>query len=84
MEAGCALTLAARVWAGVDCTKPDEIENSKLVLRNLLGEVQYTQQISGEIASRVAPAYAERTSPSFAAFRAAVRNGYPDTAAAVE
>ena len=58
-----------------DTSKPDEIRNPKLHLKNLLGERAYTAVVSEEIAQRLdARSIAER-SPSFQGFLEAVRNG---------
>jgi hypothetical protein len=59
----------------VDTSKPDEIQNPKLHLRQLLGERAYTAVISEGIAMRPnAQTICER-SPSFQGFLEAVRNG---------
>ena len=64
-----------RALGNVDASKPDEIQNPKLRLKNLLGEQVYTARVSEEIASRLdAPTIAER-SPSFKGFLDAVMNG---------
>ena len=71
---------ALRVYLGrdpgnVDTAKPDEIQNPKLHLKNLLGDRIYTTVISEEIASTLnAHTIAER-SPSFQGFVEAVKNG---------
>ena len=69
-----------RDWLGralgqVDTSKPDEIRNPKLHLKNLLGDRVYTARVSEEIASRLdAPTIAQR-SPGFKGFLDAVMNG---------
>ena len=58
-----------------DVSKPDEIQNPKLLLKHLLGQRVYTARISEDIARRLdAPTIAER-SPSFKGFLDAVMNG---------
>lgn len=64
-----------KALGSVDSSKPDEIQNPKLHLKNLLGERIYTSGISHEIAGSLdAQTIAER-SPSFRGFRDAVLNG---------
>lgn len=59
----------------VDPSRPDEIENPKHHLKQLLGDRMYTAVISEEIASQLdAPTIAGR-SPSFQSSLDAVRNG---------
>ena len=59
----------------VDASKPDEIENPKLHLKQVLGERRYTARVSGDIAMTLdADAIAER-SPSFRGFLQAFMNG---------
>lgn len=59
----------------VDASKPDEIQNPKLHLKNLLGERAYTAVISEEIARRLNAQTISQRSPSFQGFLEAVRNG---------
>ena len=59
----------------VDSSKPDEIQNPKLHLKNLLGERAYTAVISEEIARRLNVQTIGQRSPSFQGFLEAVRNG---------
>ncbi|MCI0642302.1 MAG: DUF4276 family protein [Gemmataceae bacterium] len=59
----------------VDASKPDEIQNPKLHLKNLLGERAYTAVISEEIASRLDAQTIGHRSPSFQGFLDAVKNG---------
>ena len=69
-----------RDWLGralgqVDTSKPDEIQNPKLHLKNLLGDRVYTARVSEEIARRLdAPTIAQR-SPWLQGFPDAVMNG---------
>lgn len=58
----------------VDASAPDEIDNPKNHLRNLLGE-PYTSRTAERIASALTPAVIRDRSRSFAKFEAAVRNG---------
>jgi hypothetical protein len=64
---------------GVDTSKPDEIENPKGHLRQLLGDRFYTAVISEEIAARLNAQTIAQRSPSFRGFLEAVRNGNPAT-----
>lgn len=59
----------------VDASKPDEIRNPKLHLKQLLGERAYTAVISEEIAMRLKAETIVQRSPSFQGFLEAVRNG---------
>lgn len=63
-----------RSLGSVDASKPDEIENPKLHLKNLLPQV-YTSRVSEEIASELKPQTIEGRSPSFKGFVEAVKNG---------
>ena len=59
----------------VDTSNPDQIQNPKMHLRNLLGRRLYTALVSEEIASQLdAPTIAQR-SPSFRGFLNAAMNG---------
>jgi hypothetical protein len=60
----------------VDTSKPDEIQNPKLHLKNLLGDRIYTAVISEEIARSLNAQTIATRSPSFNAFLEAVRNGH--------
>lgn len=60
----------------VDTSKPDEIRNPKLHLRQLLGDRIYTAVISEEIARTLNPQTIAGRSPSFHRFLEAVRNGH--------
>jgi hypothetical protein len=59
----------------VDTSKPDEIQNPKLHLKNLLGDRIYTVVISEEIATKLNAHTIAGRSPSFQVFLEAVRNG---------
>lgn len=59
----------------VDTSKPDEIRNPKLHLKQLLGDRAYTAVISEEIARTLNPQTIDGRSPSFHGFLEAVRNG---------
>ncbi len=61
----------------VDTSKPDEIQNPKLHLKNLLGDRIYTAVISEDIAKMLNPSTVAGQSPSFQRFVAAVKNGGP-------
>lgn len=59
---------------GVDASKPDEIKNPKLCLKNLIDET-YTARVAEEIAQKLVALEVRSHSPSFAGFEQAVRNG---------
>lgn len=59
----------------VDTSKPDEIRNPKLHLRQLLGDRVYTAVISEEIARTLNAQTIAGKSPSFRGFIAAIKNG---------
>ena len=59
----------------VDTSKPDEINNPKQHLKNLLGDRMYTAVISEEIARLLNAQTIAGRSPSFHGFVQAVRNG---------
>ena len=59
----------------VDPNLPDQIQNPKLHLQQLLGSVMYTAQVSGEIAGRLDVRTITQRSPSFRFFIEAVTNG---------
>ena len=59
----------------VDTSMPDEIENPKNHLKNLLNEEVYTARISEEIAKSLDPPTIAQRSPSFRGFLEAVKNG---------
>ncbi len=58
----------------VDTSKPDEIENPKLHLRHILGQI-YTSRTSEEIAKSLDASVMAQRSPSFRGFLDAVLNG---------
>lgn len=64
-----------RAPGNVDTSKPDEIQNPKLHLKNLLGDRVYTAVISEEIAKRLNAQTIAQRSPSFQGFLVAVMNG---------
>ena len=59
----------------VDTSKPDEIENPKNHLKNVLDDRVYTARISEEIAMSLDPKTIAGRSPSFRGFLEAVKNG---------
>ena len=68
--------LGGRSLGSVDTSAPDNIENPKNHLKNLLREtVLYTARISEEIAQRLNCDTIASRSPSFRSFREEVRNG---------
>ena len=70
--------LGGEALGSVDASQPDEIENPKRHLKNLLGSSTYTARISEEIAQALDARTIEGRSPSFRGFVAAVRNGGRD------
>ena len=69
--------LRGKALRSVDASKPDEIQNPKQHLKNLLERSTYTARTSEDIARTLdARAIAQR-SPSFDGFLSAVRNGSP-------
>lgn len=72
--------IGGRALGHVDASRPDEIQNPKLHLKNLLGSDQtYTARVSEEIASMLNPQTIAGRSPSFNRFLEAVKNGVPHT-----
>ena len=63
-----------RDLGNVDDSRPDEIENPKLHLKNILDQV-YTARVSEEIARALDAETIARRSPSFRGFLAALLNG---------
>ena len=59
----------------VDTSKPDEIQNPKLHLKNILGSRTYTARVSEEIARTLNGRVIAQRSPSFGGFLEAVVNG---------
>ncbi len=69
-----------RGWLGgalgsVDASKPDEIQNPKLHLKNILGNRVYTARVSEEIARTLDASTIAQRSPSFKGFLEAIMNG---------
>lgn len=67
--------LGGKALGSVDASQPDEIENPKLHLKNLLGPGGYTAEVSEKIAGALDARTIADRSPSFHGFIAAVRNG---------
>ena len=67
--------LDGQALGNVDASLPDQIENPKHHLRNLLGNRTYTALVSEEIASNLSPQTIADRSPSFNGFIEAVQNG---------
>ena len=59
----------------VDTSKPDEIQNPKLHLKNMLGEQTYTARVSEDIAKVLDARIIAQRSPSFRGLQEAVING---------
>jgi hypothetical protein len=59
----------------INPNEPDRIENPKLHLQQLLGELTYTAQVSGAIARQLDYRAIAQRSPSFRNFLATVKNG---------
>lgn len=75
-----------RVYLGrdvgnIDANQPDQIENPKHHLQQLLGEKMYTALVSAEIAATLNTSTIAQRSPSFSNFIEAVRNGVAGTVA---
>ena len=66
-----------RALGNIDESKPDDIENPKRHLKNLLGRRVYTAQLSEEIAQALDTKVMSDRSPSFRGFREALANGEP-------
>ena len=71
LDAGVA---EKRDLGNVDDSRPDEIENPKLHLKNILGQV-YTARVSEEISRALDAETIARRSPSFRCFMEALLNG---------
>ena len=67
--------LGGRALGGVDASKPDEIQNPKQHLKNLLGGGVYTAPVAAEIAGTLDAQVIAQRSPSFEGFVEAVING---------
>ena len=74
-DAAALSTYLGRDSGHVDTSQPDEIQNPKLHLRNLLGDRLYTAVISEDIARKLSAQTITQNSPSFRGFVEAVRNG---------
>ena len=59
----------------VDTSQPDQIQNPKHHLQNLLGEKRYTAPVAEQIAATLDANTIEQRSPSFRGFMGSVRNG---------
>lgn len=68
----------------VDASKPDEIQNPKQHLKNLLERSTYTARTSEDIARMLDARTIAQRSPSFNGFLSAVRNGSPSVDSDVE
>ena len=64
-----------RALGSVDTSRPDEIQNPKLHLRNVLGDRVYTARVAEEIARTLDSQTIAQRSPSFKSFIDAVMNG---------
>ena len=67
--------LGGRDLGNVDASRPDEIQNPKLHLNNLLGSRVYTARVADEIAGTLDAQVIAKRSPSFKGFVEAVING---------
>ena len=72
-DAGNLRSHLGRSLGSVDTSKPDEIQNPKIHLKNLLGI--YTAWVSEEVARILDARVIAQRSPSFNAFLEAVMNG---------
>lgn len=64
-----------RSIGNINPNDPDQIENPKHHLRQLLGETTYTAQVSADIAAKLDPTSISQRSPSFRTFLETIRNG---------
>ena len=64
-----------RGMGNVNSSEPDQIQNPKHHLQQLLGDLTYTAQVSAEIAASLDPGTIAQRSPSFRTFLEAIRNG---------
>ena len=69
--------LRDKALGSVDASKPDEIQNPKQHLKNLLERSTYTARTSEDIARMLDARTIALRSPSFDGFLSAVRNGSP-------
>ena len=67
--------LGGRDLGSVDTSQPDNIQNPKLHLKNLINDNVYTAQVSEEIAKTVNAETVSGRSPSFHGLLNAVKNG---------
>lgn len=67
----------ARGVGNIDVSKPDDIQNPKGHLKNILGKRIYTAQLSEEIAQALDSNSISNSSPSFRGLVAALVNGIP-------
>ena len=67
-----------RSLGSIDTSKPDEINNPKLHLRHILGQI-YTSRTSEEIAKSLDASVMAQRSPSFRGFLDAILNGDRNT-----
>lgn len=59
----------------MNTSKPDEIQNPKQHLKNLLGDLTYTARVSEDIATSLDSLIIAQRSPSFGGFVKVVING---------
>ena len=64
-----------RDMGNINPNEPDQIQNPKHHLRQLLGETTYTAQVSADIAEKLDPTSISQRSPSFRTFLETIRNG---------
>lgn len=76
--------LRDKALGSVDASKPDEIQNPKQHLKNLLERSTYTALISEDIDRTLDARTIALRSPSFNGFLSAVRNGSPSVDSDVE
>ena len=67
--------LGGRALGSVDDSRPDEIQNPKQHLKNLLGSTVYTSRTAEDIARELNAEIIAQRSPSFRGFLEAVVNG---------
>lgn len=67
--------LGGKALGSVDTSQPDEIQNPKQHLKNLLGNQTYTARVSESVASALDPRAIAQRSPSFGGFIEAILNG---------
>ena len=67
--------LGGQALGKIDTSRPDELDNPKRHLANLLGQRLYTASVSEEIAEHVNPETIRARSPSFREFVTAAMNG---------